>query len=81
MSAQRREGRFSGMLSKYGGQLDVGRFRVPLVDIALGNGHGLPVRVSLETLRCIACCIALKFTESANRRFRFLVGVGQMSFR
>ncbi len=30
--------------------LDVSRLRVPLIDVALRNGHGLPVRVALEHL-------------------------------
>ncbi len=31
-------------------QFDIGRFRIPLVNVALRNGHGLPVRVTLEYL-------------------------------
>ncbi len=47
MNVRERRRRLRHVLEKRR-QLDVGGFRVPFVEIAFWNGHGLPVRIAFE---------------------------------
>ena len=52
-------------------KFDIGRFRIPLVNVALRNGHGLPVRVALEDFAVLPAILRRR-NRSANGRFDFL---------